>query len=294
MPQAGEDEPEGATEQIGRPESAPAARRRSRRPIKPKPEPPKLPDPNPGEPDPIPKKLVDLRDQTVDEQDNPTDESDERDRPGPRASPASRRASAPRRRGLQRVKPASRARAATRSTRSTRTASSPKSSASRCSSCRMIEQDGVLLAGTGSDGLIYQINPTARGDDHPREGRAQAGDDAVAVKGRIMLGMANTGGIAAMTSGFATEGTYTSSVLDAGQVSRFGKMRLHGSLPQGTTMKVSTRSGNVGEPADIGWSKWTDPSARREFVPVTSPAARFLQYRFTFTSERRDQVRRRR
>jgi hypothetical protein len=61
-------------------------------------------------------------------------------------------------------------------------------------------------------------------------------------------------------------------------------MQLHGSLPQGTTLKVSTRSGNLAEPGEKGWSQWTDPVAASQFSSVTSPAARFLQYRFTFTS----------
>src|SRR4029079_4623273 len=99
------------------------------------------------------------------------------------------------------------------------------------------------------------------------------------------LGLANTGGIAAMTTGFATEGTYTSPVLDAQQVRRFGKMPLDGSLPAGTTMKIATRSGNLSEPGEKGWSKWSDPVGASQFVTVTSPAARFLQYRFAFTSE---------
>ena len=41
-----------------------------------------------------------------------------------------------------------------------------------------------------------------------------------------------------MTEGFASEGTYTSAVLDAAQVSRFGKIQLHGSLPAGTAALV--------------------------------------------------------
>src|SRR5205085_7647072 len=121
----------------------------------------------------------------------------------------------------------------------------------------MIEQDGTLLVGTGSDGLIYQINPTAEetvvlAKVEPKQVMCML----PASDGRVLLGLANTGGIDAMTKGFASEGTYTSAVLDASQVSRFGKIQLHGSLPKGTSLKVFTRSGNVSEVTDIGWSKW--------------------------------------
>jgi hypothetical protein len=100
--------------------------------------------------------------------------------------------------------------------------------------------------------------------------------------GRIILGMANDGGIASMSSGFADAGTFTSPVLDAAQISRFGKIHLRGSLPKGTTLSVATRSGNVQDPDKTGWSNWTEGTPAAEFVQVKSPPARFLQYRLTF------------
>ena len=65
----------------------------------------------------------------------------------------------------------------------------------------MIEQEGTLLVGTGSDGLIYQISPAAQetvvlAKVEPK----QVMSLLPAKDGRILLGLANTGGIAAMTS----------------------------------------------------------------------------------------------
>ena len=69
------------------------------------------------------------------------------------------------------------------------------------------------------------------GNRHAGQGRCQAGDVPFPVKdGSIFMGLANTGGISAMTGGYASEGTYLSPVLDATQVSRFGKIQLHGLL----------------------------------------------------------------
>jgi hypothetical protein len=98
------------------------------------------------------------------------------------------------------------------------------------------------------------------------------------------MGMANVGSIGSMSSGFASKGTYTSPVLDATQVSRFGKLHLHGALPQGTSLTVATRSGNVKEPDEKGWSSWSKDIAAEEYLPIKSPSARFLQYRLTFES----------
>jgi len=150
----------------------------------------------------------------------------------------------------------------------------------------MIERNGVLLVGTGPEGLIYQINPQA--DENLVVARVDPKEITALLPtsdGRILLGMSNTGGIAAMSAGFADHGTYTSAVLDANQVSRFGNMHLDGLLPKTTKLTVATRSGNVQDPTDPGWSPWSNETPAAEFVPVPSPSARYLQYRLTFATE---------
>jgi hypothetical protein len=149
----------------------------------------------------------------------------------------------------------------------------------------LIEHDGTLLAGSGSDGVIYQIVPSteetivaAKVDPKDITALYRAHD------GRVFLGMANSGQIATLSASFASTGTYTSAALDAKQVSKFGKINLRGLLPKGTTLTVATRSGNVDDPANNGWSKWSDEVPATEFVAVPSQSARFLQYRLIFGS----------
>ncbi|MDB5291041.1 MAG: hypothetical protein JWL69_2282 [Phycisphaerales bacterium] len=150
----------------------------------------------------------------------------------------------------------------------------------------MVENNGTLLVATGgSEGQIYQVRPAAD------ETLVLAKVDAKAIlcllparDGKVYMGMANVGSLAAMSGGFAAKGTFASPVLDATQISRFGKTHLHGALPAGTSLTLATRSGNVKDPAEKSWSKWTDEVPATEFVQVASPAARFLQYRLTFTS----------
>jgi hypothetical protein len=149
----------------------------------------------------------------------------------------------------------------------------------------LVEREGVLLVGTGSDGNIYEVNPASEETIVlAKVDSKQVMSILPAKDGRVMLGLANIGGIAAMSAGFAPGGTYTSPILDAGQISRFGKVRLQGSLPEGSTLTVATRSGNMQEPGDAGWSRWSDEIAATEFVQVPSPTARFLQYRLTMSS----------
>jgi hypothetical protein len=150
----------------------------------------------------------------------------------------------------------------------------------------LLAHDNVLLVGTGSDGTVYQIDPGAEETVALAKVDPKQVLSLLAAKdGRVFMGLANVGSVAAMSRGFATEGTYTSAVLDATQVSRFGKLHLQGSLPEGTTLKIATRSSNVESPEDKGWSNWTESSAAAQYQQIDSPSARFLQYRLTFGSK---------
>jgi hypothetical protein len=149
----------------------------------------------------------------------------------------------------------------------------------------IVETNGILLAATGPDGLVYQVNPDA--DETSVIAKVDAKQVTTLLKardGQIILGTANVGGLASMGSGYATDGTYTSQVFDAMQTSHFGKIQMHGHLPAGTRLTIATRSGNVKEASDTSWSKWSDELSAEEFVQTKSPAARFFQYRFTFTT----------
>jgi hypothetical protein len=138
---------------------------------------------------------------------------------------------------------------------------------------------------TGNEGEVFQVDPAA--EETLVVAKVDPKDVMCllpAKDGRILMGMANEGGVAAMSSGYASAGTFTSPVLDATQISRFGKIHLRGTLPGGTSLKISTRSGNVEEASDTGWSAWTEDVAATEFMQSTSQSARFLQYRLSFAS----------
>jgi hypothetical protein len=151
----------------------------------------------------------------------------------------------------------------------------------------MVENNGTLLLATGNEteGQVIQVRPAA--DEMLVLAKVDAKQIMALLPsrdGKIYMGMANAGSLASMSSGFANKGTYTSPVLDATQISRFGKIQLHGTLPPGATLSVATRSGNVKDATERGWSRWSDEMSAAEFVQVTSPAARFLQYRLSFAS----------
>lgn len=147
------------------------------------------------------------------------------------------------------------------------------------------QQDHLLLA-TGNDGMIFQLKP---GDDEvapiARTDSQQVSALLTLPDGRAVVGLSNPPAIGTLNPGLVKEGSFTSAPLDAGQVSLFGRLRLTGSLPAGTSLAVQTRSGNVADPNALGWSEWSPPQPAQQFVPIGSPGARFLQYRLVFRGD---------
>ena len=149
----------------------------------------------------------------------------------------------------------------------------------------MLEQNGNLLVGTGSDGLVYQVNPiTEETVVLAKLESKQVLSMSKLADGTTLIGSANVGRISKLSDGFATEGTFTSPVLDAAQISRFGKIHLHGTLPENTSLTISARSSNLQDAAKAGWSPWSDEVAAKDYMQLSAPSARFFQYRLTLKS----------
>ncbi len=133
--------------------------------------------------------------------------------------------------------------------------------------------DGSVFA-SGS-GVLYQIFPDNR--VNLVENRLDV-DFATGVWWRdtLWLGTANGGEIyTARLDGW--EGLYTSAVHDARYPARWGALYWLAETPEGTSLQISTRSGNVAEP-DASWSDWSSPLTSPG-DRITSPPARYVQYR---------------
>jgi hypothetical protein len=90
-----------------------------------------------------------------------------------------------------------------------------------------------------------------------------------------------------LSNGSATRGTYTSDVRDAQTVATWGTLRWQARTPQGTRVEIATRSGNTRTP-DETWSDWTAAYADAEGTAITSPRARYLQWRAVLTGARNE------
>lgn len=100
---------------------------------------------------------------------------------------------------------------------------------------------------------------------------------AVDKDGTIYAGTANTGAV--YRSANAAEATYDSPVHDASLPARWGAVDWIANTPEGTSVSIQTRTGNVADP-DATWSEWS-PAIGAPGQVAASPPGRYMQYRAT-------------
>lgn len=128
-----------------------------------------------------------------------------------------------------------------------------------------------LLAVSGNRGHIYRIQPDGSYADIGHLD-AQQGLCLAAVTGEqggVLIGTGNTGKLFLL--GATDKHEYSSDVLDAGALARFGRVEIE---PGSDGYQIQTRSGNVDQPVR-GWTDW---EPLKDGV-VASPPGRFLQWK---------------
>ncbi|MBA7475152.1 hypothetical protein ES707_10518 [subsurface metagenome] len=143
-----------------------------------------------------------------------------------------------------------------------------------------------LLAGTGNSAQLFSIDPAAELASVIYEDEQASQVTAIAVAGDdVYLGTANPAKLIKLGSGFASEGTYTSDLIDAGQPAKWGKLQLEADIPRGCTVQMASRSGNVKDVNDPTFSEWTELVEVAEPIQLNCPLGRFCQYKLVLQSE---------
>ncbi len=151
----------------------------------------------------------------------------------------------------------------------------------------MVMRDGVLMLGTGHGGQVFTVNTDgeqiyAIAKLDPKDITALASDS----KGRLYMGTAGNGGVFVLGKGFEKKGTIISKVFTAKQIAGWGTMNVSAEIPAGCGVTIATRSGNVAKPDEKTWSDWSiETIVGAGWLPIASPAGRFLQYRLTLAGE---------
>ncbi|HET7698926.1 MAG TPA: hypothetical protein VFK57_24620 [Vicinamibacterales bacterium] len=147
----------------------------------------------------------------------------------------------------------------------------------------LVETDGSILVGTGKEGKIFRLS----GDPARATllARASARQVTALVRdqgGRVIAATSNPGKVFALASTRAASGTYESDVRDAGTVATWGAIRWRATSRPGE-VEIFTRSGNTATP-DETWSPWSKAYTVANGEKITSPNARYLQWKATLKS----------
>lgn len=146
------------------------------------------------------------------------------------------------------------------------------------------DADGSVLVATGNKGKIFRLagdplEPTLVTRSTAQQVTALLRDR----DGRVVFTTSNPGKVLRLSPGHADRGTYTSEVKDASTVATWGTLRWQALAAPSTAIQISTRSGNTRTPDDT-WSDWSTPYATPEGSAITSPTARYMQWRAVLTS----------
>jgi hypothetical protein len=136
-------------------------------------------------------------------------------------------------------------------------------------------QPGSVLIGTADKGRIYSVTNDGRDTLLLQSPEGQI--SSLFVKNnQVYAASSNQGKLYRFGNELVGEGTYESPVRDAKLTASWGRIWWRG----GGTVEVQTRTGN-GERPDATWSDWSGPYRDPEGNQITSPRARFIQWRAT-------------
>ena len=134
-----------------------------------------------------------------------------------------------------------------------------------------------ILFSTDNDGRIYGLAPDRRVTlvAQTNEGettRLLPSDHSV------LAATSNMGRIFRLGETPGASGSYEAPVHDSGTASRWGSLNWRAEAPAGCSVRFRTRSGNSAKP-DRTWSDWSEPLADASGSRITSPNARYIQWK---------------
>jgi hypothetical protein len=134
-------------------------------------------------------------------------------------------------------------------------------------------QQGRVLIGTADKGRIYSVTNDGRDTLLLQSTEGQI-STFVARGAEMFAASSNQGKLFRFGSEMIGEGTYESPVRDAKLVASWGRIWWRGR----GGVELQTRTGNSERP-DATWSEWSAPYRDPNGAQITSPRARFIQWR---------------
>lgn len=148
----------------------------------------------------------------------------------------------------------------------------------------VVRGDNVLFS-TDSNGRIFDLVPSREGQKLTLLAATQESlATRLLLRGSdIYVATSNVGKLFRVGSAKGHKGSFESPVKDAKMISRWGNLTWRGEVPEGSVVEFYTRSGNSDRP-DRTWSDWAGPYSNPDGSSITSPPARYLQWKAVLRS----------
>ncbi len=137
-----------------------------------------------------------------------------------------------------------------------------------------LRKDGSLLVGTTQKGRIYSIDPKAKSSTLLLQSTEEQTSCLLATTDGVYATSNNGGKLFRLGTETVKEGVYTSSVHDTKLTATWGRI----SWRSTGNVEIQSRTGNTETP-DATWSDWSNTYQGNESKQITSPSARFIQWR---------------
>jgi outer membrane protein assembly factor BamB len=144
-------------------------------------------------------------------------------------------------------------------------------------------RDSHVVFSTDSDGRIFDLDTRPHGQRLTllTETRESLATRLMLEGPDLYIATSNIARLFRVEATLASEGSYESPVKDTKFISRWGVLTWRGEFPPGTSLEFFTRSGNNDRP-DQTWADWAGPYRNPAGSPITSPPARYLQWKAVF------------
>jgi hypothetical protein len=138
-----------------------------------------------------------------------------------------------------------------------------------------------ILFSTDEDGRIYGLSPDRR---VTLVTQTNEGETVRLLPGEhsVLAATGNLGKIYRLGEAPGATGFYEAPVHDSGTASRWGSLSWRADTPSGSAIQFRTRSGNSSKP-DRTWSEWSEPLTVAAASRITSPNARYIQWKLEMT-----------
>jgi outer membrane protein assembly factor BamB len=136
---------------------------------------------------------------------------------------------------------------------------------------------GRLLFSTDEKGRIYELANERELSLLTQTDQEQT-TRLIPMRNFVLVTTANLGKVFRLGADPAAGGSFESDVRDAGNLASWGQIRWEADLPPGTSLELFTRSGNSARP-DSTWSDWSAAYRNPRGEAITSPPARYAQWK---------------